>query len=372
VAKDILITGGAGFIGSHLTEELLAAGHRVRVFDNLLEQVHGPGRNRPEHLSLEAELVVGDVRDAVTLKKALKGIDAVFHLAAMVGVGQSMYQVTDYVAANDLGTANLLQALIEHPVERLVVASSMSIYGEGLYLYPDGTPAEVEEREISRLKEGEWEVKNRQGIPLVPVPTPENKRPNPSSVYALSKYTQERLCLMVGQAYGTPSTALRFFNAYGPRQSLLNPYTGVLAIFASRLLNNHAPIIFEDGGQKRDFVHVSDVARACRLAMEIPNAGGKVFNVGSGTSCTVLHAAETLTEILGKSNLRPEITGRLRVGDIRHCFADILLSREVLGYRPKIDMEDGMVELAEWLSEQTAVDRFEEASRELAYRGLMV
>lgn len=370
MGKRVLITGGAGFIGSHLADELLGAGYRVRILDNLAEQVHGPDGRRPAYLDPEAELIVGDVRDRQAVDRALREVEAVFHFAARVGVGQSMYQIRDYVDTNDLGTATVLQALIDHPVQRLVIASSMSIYGEGLYLDQRSTPVEERERDLADLQQGMWDLRDYSGRTLTPVPTPENKRPALASIYALSKFVQERQCLLTGQAYGIPTVALRFFNVYGPRQALSNPYTGVLAIFASRLLNDHRPMIFEDGLQRRDFVHVSDVVQGCRLALEGANLGGQVLNIGSGSSCTVRHIAERLAEILGKPHLAPEVTGRFRMGDIRHCFADILLAREVLGYRPRIGLEEGLVELADWLTGQIADDRFELASRELACRGL--
>jgi dTDP-L-rhamnose 4-epimerase len=372
MVKQVLITGGAGFIGSHLADELLGAGYRVRVLDNLSEQVHGPGQRRPCYLEPEVELLVGDIRDPVAVGRALNGVDAVVHLAARVGVGQSMYQVHDYIDVNERGTSVLLQALIDRPVQRLVVASSMSIYGEGLYLTVDGSEVENAERETQKLQQGIWEVLDACGRPLKPLPTPENKRPALASVYALTKYAQERQCLLVGQAYHIPTVALRFFNAYGTRQALSNPYTGVLAIFASRLLNGNSPMIFEDGEQKRDFVHVSDVVLACRLALETPAVGGHCFNIGSGSNWTVRQIAHQLAEILGRPNLRPEITNRFRVGDVRHCFADILLAREMLGYRPRKALEDGLTELADWLAGQLPADRFEQASHELACRGLTV
>ena len=267
MVKRILITGGAGFIGSHLADELVQHGYAVRALDNLSPQVHGPGGERPAYLDRDVELVVGDVRDPDTVRRALLGVDAVFHFAASVGVGQSMYEIAQYVAVNDLGTAILLEALIERPVERLVVASSMSIYGEGLYRDRKGALVAGCERSITQLKHSQWELHDADGQPLTPVPTDESKAPTLASIYALSKYDQERMCLMVGSAYGIPTTALRFFNVYGARQALSNPYTGVLAIFAARLLNGNPPLIFEDGRQRRDFVHVRDVAYACRLSL---------------------------------------------------------------------------------------------------------
>lgn len=370
--KRILITGGAGFIGSHLTDELLDKGYQVRILDNLSEQVHGPGQNRPEYLHPDAELMIGDVRDPEAVAKALKGVDAVYHYAAMVGVGQSMYEIREYTDVNNMGTAVLLEALIKNPVEKLVVASSMSIYGEGLYKDYEGNIQAGMERKLDQLKQGRWEVYDSEGRELKPYPTPESKTPTLSSVYALSKYDQERLCLMVGKAYNIPTVALRFFNVYGTRQSLNNPYTGVLAIFASRFLNNNAPMIFEDGMQQRDFVSVLDIALASRLAMEVPEAAGEVFNIGSGNAYTVREISAKLAQVLRKDDIQADINGKYRVGDIRHCFSDISRAREILGYEPQVALEDGLMELALWLETQTAEDRVNEASRELAARGLTV
>jgi dTDP-L-rhamnose 4-epimerase len=367
----ILITGGAGFIGSHLADELLHRGHRVRALDSLAPQVHGADATRPAYLHADVELLRGDVRDADAVRRALDGVDAVYHFAAAVGVGQSMYEIEHYTSINNGGTAVLLEALIQRPVERLVVASSMSLYGEGLYRAPDGTLREGRERPLAQLRAADWEVRDENGALLEPVPTPEDKSPSLSSVYALSKFDQERLCLMIGRAYAIPTVALRFFNVFGTRQALSNPYTGVLAIFASRLLNDHAPLIFEDGMQRRDFVSVYDVAQACRLALEVPEAAGRAFNVGSGHAYTIRDVADLLSGILGKA-IEPDVCGKYRVGDIRHCFADIDAAREVLGYEPRVTLEDGLVELAEWLQDQAADDRVAEASRELAARGLTV
>jgi dTDP-L-rhamnose 4-epimerase len=270
----VLITGGAGFIGSHVADELLARECRVRALDDLDPQGHGGARQRPDYLHPDVELVNGDVRDADAVRHALEGVDAVYHFAAAVGVGQSMYEVARYTAINNLGTAVLLEALIARPVRRLVVASSMSIYGEGLYRAADGELATAADREREQLERGDWEVRDADGRVLEPVPTAEWKTPTLASVYGLSKYDQERMCLMIARAYGIPAVALRFFNVYGTRQALSNPYTGVLAIFASRLLNDRSPSIFEDGLQRRDFVSVRDVAQACRLALEVDGAAG--------------------------------------------------------------------------------------------------
>lgn len=367
--RRILITGGAGFIGSHLADHLLAHGHAVRALDVLSPQVHGPGATRPAYLDPEVELVVADVRDPEAVRRALRGVDAVVHLAAAVGVGQSMYEVERYASVNDLGTAVLLQALIERPVERLVVASSMSLYGEGLYRDAHGHLVSAE-RTRAQLLARQWELTAADGAPLEPVPTPETKPPALASIYALGKFDQERMALIVGGAYGIPTVALRFFNVYGTRQALSNPYTGVLAIFAARFLNGRAPLVNEDGRQRRDFVSVKDVAEACRLALEVPAAAGQVFNVGSGRSFTVAEVARRLALALGREEVEPEITQRCRVGDIRHCFADIGRARAVLGYHPRVSFEDGLAELAGWLEGQIAHDRVTEASQELVARGL--
>ncbi len=370
--KRVLITGGAGFIGSHLADELLRHGYKVRALDSLLPQVHGSPAARPDYLHPDVELVVGDVRDPDAVRAALKGVDAVYHFAALVGVGQSMYQINEYTDVNNRGTAVLLEALVEKPVERLVVASSMSLYGEGLYRAPGGQIVQGQERSLEQLKQHDWEVRDENGDALAPLPTPESKTPCLSSVYALSKYDQERLCLITGRAYKIPTVAMRFFNVFGTRQALSNPYTGVLAIFASRFLNNRAPMIFEDGCQRRDFVSVYDIAQACRLAMEVPGAAGHVFNVGSGHPYAIAEVAERMAGALNCEHLAPEITEQYRAGDIRHCFADISHARKILGYEPRVTLENGMSELAEWLQGQVAHDRIAEAHAELKKRGLTV
>ncbi len=370
--KRVLITGGGGFIGSHLADELLRHGYQVRALDNLLPQVHGPDAVRPAYLNPDVEWMTGDVRDANAVKRALTGIDAVYHLAALVGVGQSMYEIAEYTDVNNRGTAILLEALIASPVERLIVASSMSLYGEGLYQGQSGQIVMGQERALAQLKRHEWEVCDANGHALAPLPTPESKTPSLSSVYALSKYDQERLCLITGRAYNIPTVALRFFNVFGTRQALSNPYTGVLAIFASRFLNGKRPLIFEDGCQRRDFVSVYDIAQACRLALETPQAAGEVFNVGSGQPYAISQVAERMASALNCEHLTPEITGQYRVGDIRHCFADIHHAQNVLGYTPRVTLEEGIVELAEWLQGQVAHDRVAEARAELTARGLTV
>ncbi|MFN3518385.1 NAD-dependent epimerase/dehydratase family protein [Sphingomonas sp. ABOLG] len=370
MSEHVLITGGAGFIGRFVTEELLRRGHRVRILDNLLPQVHGDG-GRPANLSPEAELIVADVRDGDAVAKALDGIDSVVHLAAEVGVGQSMYEVERYTSVNDVGTAVLFERLIDNPVRRVVTASSMSIYGEGLYRDADGHLVEDAARGMIRDGQRQWDPTDAHGRPLTPVATPETKRPALSSIYALNKYVQERTTHIMGAPYGIESVCLRLFNVYGPGQALSNPYTGVLAIFASRLLNKQRPMVFEDGEQRRDFVHVGDVARAFAEALFLPEAVGGTFNVGSGKDRSVTEVAEALGRAMGQNDASPEIVGKARVGDIRHCFCDTSLAEQQLGFRATADFETELAVLADWVAQQTAEDRVSHARAELEKRGLV-
>ncbi len=368
----VLITGGAGFIGSHVADALLARGYRVRVLDNLTEQVHGSDGGFPTYLDPEVETLQGDMRNRRDVECALSDVDAVFHFASAVGVGQSMYEIEKYVDVNNRGTAVLLEALRRRPLAKLVVASSMSIYGEGLYRDAEtGQTYSPRPRSLTQLKAGRWDLANAQGAVLEPVATPEDKLPMPESIYALSKYDQEMMCLLFGRAYQVPVAALRFFNVYGERQALSNPYTGVLAIFAARYLNGRPPVIFEDGRQKRDFVHVRDLAAGCLLALESAAARDEVFNIGGGTAYSVLEIAERLGKVLGKSHLARQVNGNYRAGDIRNCFADISKAGRVLGYRPVIALEAGLESLAGWLQGRMDEDRSEAAERELRHHGLV-
>jgi dTDP-L-rhamnose 4-epimerase len=366
----VLVTGGAGFIGSHVADVLLAAGYEVRLLDNLNTQMHGTSRRPPAYLNREAELIIGDVTDPVAVDRALRGTDMVLHLASAVRVGQSMYAKVSYVQTNEVDTAILLEALAKRPVARLVVASSISIYGEGLCWDADGHPVNPPERSMQQLRSGRWELEDESGRPLTPLPTPESKQPSLSSVYALNKYAQERLCLMIGRAYGIPTAALRFFNVYDPRQALSNPYTGVLAIFAARLLNGRWPMVFEDGLQRRDFVHVHDVANACRLALE-SQYDGEVFHISSGQSRSIMSIAGDLAEVMNRRDLKPMIKGKYRAGDIRHCFADVQKSPEHIKFIPAVEFTRGLEQLAEYLAGQIANDNVERATTELASRGLV-
>ncbi|KQT53771.1 dehydratase [Aureimonas sp. Leaf454] len=369
MGETVLVTGGAGFVGRHVAKELLSRGHRVRALDLMIDQVHS-GSTRPDELDPEVDLVVGDIRDAARVQAALQGVDSVIHLAAEVGVGQSMYAVDRYTSVNEYGTAVLFQQLIEKPVRRVVVASSMSIYGEGLYRTVDGGLREDVVRG-PRHADGSFDPRDEAGRALIPIPTPETKQPALKSVYAINKFVQERLTLTLTAQYGMEGTALRLWNIYGTGQALSNPYTGVLAIFASRIANGQRPMVFEDGQQRRDFVHVADVARAFLLALESPAANGEVFNVGSGADRTVEAVARLQAASMGRPDIAPDITGKARAGDIRHNIPDLGKAKALLGYEARQDFAAGLEELSEWVARQEANDRVDEARRELERRGLV-
>lgn len=369
----VLVTGGAGFIGSWTTDLLVERDYEVTVLDVLEPQVHQG--NTPEYLNKEARFVKGDVRDRELLTRLVKEVDAVIHLAAAVGVGQSMYQVEKYVDYNTNGTATLLDVLVneENDVRKLIVASSMSIYGEGKYYCETcGENRYPEHRSEEQLEKKVWEpLCPKCNTPLKHLSTDEDKPLMPTSIYAMSKRHQEEMCLLIGKTYGIPTVALRYFNVYGPRQALSNPYTGCVAIFSSRILNGKAPYIFEDGEQLRDFVHVKDIAKANVLALEKSSADYMAVNIGSGKSISITKLADLLTEVYG-TEIEQYISQRDRKGDIRHCYADIKRARELLGYKPSINIEEALMELAGWAKDHKwgAIDLFEKALRELEERKL--
>lgn len=367
----MLVTGGAGFIGSHLVDALVTRGHRVRILDSLVPQVHGT--STPPYLNPNAQYIRADVCDRGAVDDALEGIDAVFHEAAEVGVGQSMYEIQRYVRANDLGTAVLLEAILsrQDQIKKLVVASSMSIYGEGGYSCAQCGKVSPQLRPSSQLLERRWELECAGcGDKLAAAPTTEDKPLFPTSVYAVTKQDQEQFCLVVGRTYSIPTVALRYFNVYGTRQALSNPYTGVCAIFSARLLNGHSPMIFEDGGQTRDFVHVSDIVQANLLALDTDKADYQAINIGTGIATPISAVSRLLADGLGKS-IEPEIVGKYREGDIRHCVADISKARSLLGYEPRVTLERGIPELLSWVRSQAVQDQVEQATAELESRQLV-
>jgi dTDP-L-rhamnose 4-epimerase len=367
----ILVTGGAGFIGSHLVDALLTRGERVRVLDNLDPLAHPGGR--PAHLDREAELVIGDLTDPTAVSGALDGVDRVFHLGGVVGNGESMINVRRAVDANSAGTATLMEAVLARRdrVRRMVVASSMVVYGEGSYTCPEHGPRAPALRPAEQLRRREWEpLCELCGRPLDALPTPEDAPLRPTSVYGITKRDQEELALVLGRAYGLETVALRYLNVYGPRQALGNPYTGVAAIFAARLLNGRRPLVFEDGSQIRDLVHVADVVRGTLAAMDAPAAPGHAINVATGRPIRIADLARRLASALG-THLEPELTGEFRAGDIRHCFADVRRARDLLAFEAFRSIDEGLPELADWVARQQVEESGDEAVALLRARGLV-
>ncbi len=365
----VLVTGGAGFIGSHLVDVLVRQGHAVRVLDSFEPQVHGA--TRPSYLNPAASYVEADIRNRDVLRAALQGTDAVFHLAAAVGVGQSMYEIERYVSANALGTAVLLDVIVNErvPLRKLVVASSMSLYGEGRYVCPACGPVTPSLRPEAQLARCDWEMRCPScAQPASPQPTPETKPPMPTSVYAVSKRDQEELCLAVGRGYGIPTVALRYFNVYGPRQALSNPYTGVCAIFSARIKNGRPPLVFEDGAQTRDLIHVKDVVQANLLVLRENRADYEVFNVGTGVATPIVQVARELARLYGVS-VEPALAGKYRAGDIRHCVADVT-KLQALGFQPSVSLDEGLRDLVTWGRAEEAEDHVEQAAAALETRGL--
>lgn len=384
----VLVTGGAGFIGSYIVEELLREGYEVRVLDSLEPQVHGELRERgqaPEYLAESAEFIQGDVRDYDTVVKALEGVDYLYHEAAAVGVPQSMYEIRRYTEINSLGGATVLDAVVNTPsvrdrLQKMVVASSMSIYGEGAYRCPTHGTVYPKLRTVDQLRKGEWDMQcpqpahGSEGQTVEPIPTPEEKPLQPLSVYAIGKRDHEEMFLAVGQTYSLPTVALRYWQVYGQRQALSNPYTGVGAIFCSRILAGNPPPVYEDGQQLRDFVHASDIARANVLALKREEANGQAINLGSGHPISIVDVAWTLIREMGadRQGMAPNVLGTFRPGDTRHCIPDLSRARSLLGYEPQVTFQQGAAELVSWVRQQQGKveDRFEKAQQELQQHGL--
>src|SRR3989338_9621492 len=372
MSKRVLVTGGAGFIGSFIVDKLVEQGNDVTIFDNIEPQVH-PNGKIPTYLNKKANFIKGDMKDYNAVKEMIKDAEIILHKAAMVGVGQSMYQIKRYVEANTLGTANLLNALIstEHNVKKLIVASSMSTYGEGSYKCGNCGSVEPQLRPEEQMAKQDWELHcPKCGKTLKPMATKESKKQEVNSIYAITKKDQEDMVLNIGRSYGIPSVALRYFNVYGPRQSLSNPYTGVVAIFMSRLKNNNKPIVYEDGNQTRDFISIHDIVESNLLAMNQKAADYEVFNVGTGKAISIKQIAETLAKLLDM-DIKPEITNKFRRGDVRHCFSDISKIKSKLGFEPKVSFEQGLKELIEWSANVKAEEKFEQAADELKKRKLI-
>ncbi|MBU6287672.1 MAG: NAD-dependent epimerase/dehydratase family protein [Chloroflexi bacterium] len=380
-----LVTGGAGFIGSYITDELLRRGYAVRILDNLEPQVHGGLREnggRPDYLAREAELVLGDVRDPEAVRNALHGVDVLVHQAALVGVPQSMYDIRRYTDINAMGGATVLDVAmndraIRDRLQKMVVASSMSIYGEGAYRCPDHGTVFPKLRPLAQLQAHGWAMRcPATGCDHVvaAVATDESKPLQPLSIYAIGKRDHEEMFLGVGRAYGIPTVALRYWQVYGQRQALSNPYTGVGAIFCSRVLAGNAPPVYEDGAQLRDFVHAKDIARANALALESADAIDHAINIGTGNPISIADVAWTIVREMGadRDGITPQVLQQFRPGDTRDCFPDISAARRLLGYAPTIPFTEGAKELVAWVREQKgrAEDRFEQAQLELQAKGL--
>ncbi len=368
----VLVTGGAGFIGSSIVERLLQSEYSVSVLDTLDPQVHGTS---PTQVTSKAEFSRADVRDRSMLAEALEGADAVIHCAATVGVAQSLYRVGQFVDVNVGGTALLLELLAQRkrPLKRLIVLTSNTSYGEGLYRRPsDNSWVRVGIRSQQDISEHGWDpVCPETGEVLAAVPTPESSELLARNVYALTKKYQEELSFSLGEVYGFPVVCLRLFNVYGPGQSLKNPYTGVLAVFLSRLLAGQAPVIYEDGNQTRDFVSVHDVVDTVLLTLESEAVVGEVLNIGSGIPRRIIDCARTLAQLAGGEKIEPDITNKFRKGDIRHCTADISKAKKLLGYQPRVQWEEGLAELAQWGRSAGWEDHFDQAQAELRERGLL-
>ena len=372
--QNILITGGAGFIGSNLALRLVAQGHRVTVLDNLSPQIHSADSPLLAAIRDKVDLIRGDVRNREDWLRALAGQHAIVHLAAETGTGQSMYEIARYVDVNVNGTALMLDILANQPHEvcKLLVASSRSLYGEGKARCPEHGDVYPRERADADMKSGDFSVKCPIcGVRATTLATDEGSRLHPSSIYGITKHTQEQLILTAGRSLGIAATALRYQNVYGPGQSLSNPYTGILSIFSTRMRNGNGINVFEDGLESRDFVYIDDVIDATVLALLSERADHRVFNVGSGVATDVLTVARTLRDVYS-SRVEVNVTGNYRLGDIAHNYADLGAIREALGFAPKVDFAEGVRRFANWvLGQEVAVDTYQQSIEEMKKRGML-
>ncbi|WP_057937813.1 NAD-dependent epimerase/dehydratase family protein [Algoriphagus resistens] len=354
--ENILITGGAGFMGCYLCDELLSRGYKVTVLDNLSPHVHGLDSERPERVSKDVELVVGDIRDVFTVEPLVKKADAVFHLAAIGSNGKSMDQIQELNDVNNIGTSVLIESIIRNPVRKLIFASSLSIYGEGTYTDSSGGIYQNLNRSPADLMAKKWDFHSPSGELLIPLACKEDHIASLDSVYALTKYDQEKLCMLVSEAYNIPVVSLRFFNVYGPGQSFESRYSDVMSGFVSRFINKQSPLVLEDGNQLRDFIYISDAVKACRLALELPTADGEIINVGSGEPRTILSLAQYFTDALDSGQTVPLVTEQYRFKEARHCFADISKAEKLLGFQPEIEIEQGIGKAIAWLEDPALIN----------------
>ena len=374
--KNILITGGAGFIGANLTKKLVSKGYNVTILDNLSKQIHGENQDSELYKSIKniSTFILGDVCNKSDWNKALKGQDAVIHLAAETGTGQSMYEITKYNDVNILGTSHLLNILANesHSIQKMVIASSRSIYGEGKYFCEKDGITYPNERNDADMSKGLFEpICNNCKEELSLMSTDENSKIHPLSIYGITKQQQEQMTLLMGKSLDVPAVALRYQNVYGPGQSLSNPYTGILSIFSTRMLNGNDIDIYEDGEESRDFVFINDVVDATVLALEKEEANNQIFNVGSGVATTVSQVANSLKEFYN-SNVNITISGKYRLGDIRHNYADLSKIKKALGFSPKFDFNSGISEFVKWVkTQEIKEDKYESSIEELKQKGLI-
>ncbi|CAI8202124.1 MAG: dTDP-L-rhamnose 4-epimerase [Cryomorphaceae bacterium] len=373
---NILITGGAGFIGSNLTRKLVEKGFKVTVLDNLSKQIHGENQNSTLYSSIKdiATFIQGDVCNKSDWKKALRNQDAVIHLAAETGTGQSMYEISRYNEVNILGTTHLLDILANenHSIKKMIIASSRSIYGEGKYMCKNDGVVYPNQRQDIDMAKGEFNlVCDECNEPLELLATDEDSKVHPSSIYGITKQQQEQMILLIGKTLNIPAVALRYQNVYGPGQSLSNPYTGILSIFSTRLLNGNDIDIYEDGQESRDFVFIDDVVNATILALEKTEANNQIFNVGSGIATSVTEVANSLKSLYN-SDVKISVSGKYRLGDIRHNYADLSKIKNALGFSPKFDFILGITSFVNWVKTQEVMeDKYETSIQELKNKGLI-